>query len=96
MARRKREALETGKGEVVEAVFHRKGKLMEQNHIRRVFKRVLQKAGVKGNPAALIREHSFASLLLTDGVTPVYVKEQLGHSSIQMTVDIYGHSDPEQ
>jgi integrase len=38
--------------------------------------------------------HSFASLLLSNGESPVYVKEQLGHSSIQMTVDIYGHLIP--
>jgi len=25
------------------------------------------------------------------GESPVYVKDQLGHSSIKMTVDIYGH-----
>jgi len=38
--------------------------------------------------------HSFASLLLSNGQSPVYVKEQLGHSSIQITVDIYGHLIP--
>jgi integrase len=38
--------------------------------------------------------HTFASLLLSDGASPVYVKEQLGHTSIQMTVDIYGHLIP--
>jgi len=38
--------------------------------------------------------HSFASLLLSNGESPVYVKEQLGHSSIQITVDIYGHLIP--
>ncbi len=93
LIKRKREALETGKSEVVEILFHWKGKSMEQNHIRRVFKRVLQKAGLREIRLHDTR-HSFASLLLTDGVTPVYVKEQLGHSSIQMTVDIYGHLIP--
>jgi integrase len=38
--------------------------------------------------------HSFASLLLQQGESPVYVKEQLGHSSIQITVDCYGHLIP--
>jgi integrase len=38
--------------------------------------------------------HTFASLLLSDGTTPVYVKEQMGHISTQMTVDIYGHLIP--
>ena len=37
---------------------------------------------------------SISSLLLTNGESLAYVKEQLGHSSIQMTVDIYGHLIP--
>jgi hypothetical protein len=80
-------------GDVVETGFHHKGKWMKQNHIRRVFKRVLQKAGLREIRLQDTR-HSFASLLSTDGVTPVYVKEPLGHSSIQMTVDVYGHLIP--
>jgi len=31
---------------------------------------------------------------VSKGESPVYVKDQLGHSSIQMTVDIYGHLIP--
>jgi integrase len=38
--------------------------------------------------------HTFASLLLQQGESPAYVKEQMGHSSIQVTVDIYGHLIP--
>ncbi len=38
--------------------------------------------------------HTFASLLLQNGESPAYVKEQMGHSSIQVTVDIYGHLIP--
>jgi hypothetical protein len=38
--------------------------------------------------------HTFASLLLQQGESVVYVKEQLGHSSIQITVDTYGHLIP--
>jgi len=38
--------------------------------------------------------HTYASQLLSNGESPVYVKEQLGHSSIMMTVDIYGHLMP--
>jgi hypothetical protein len=32
-----------------------------------------------------------ASLLLQQGESLTYVRDQLGHSSIQMTVDVYGH-----
>jgi hypothetical protein len=38
--------------------------------------------------------HTFASLLLQQGESIVYVKEQLGHPSIQITVDTYGHLIP--
>jgi integrase len=35
--------------------------------------------------------HTYASLLLQAGEPIAYVKDQLGHSSIQVTVDLYGH-----
>jgi integrase len=38
--------------------------------------------------------HTFASLLLQNGESPVYVKEQMGHCSIQVTVDVYGQLIP--
>lgn len=38
--------------------------------------------------------HTYACLLLQRGAPPSYVKEQLGHSSIQVTIDIYGHMIP--
>ena len=93
LIQRKKEALKSGKSEAVEIIFHRKGKHMEQNYIRKVFKRILRKAGIREMRLHDIR-HTFASLLLSNGESPVYVKEQLGHSTIQMTVDIYGHLIP--
>src|SRR5215471_6210748 len=38
--------------------------------------------------------HTFASLLLQQGESLAYIKEQMGHSSIDITVDIYGHLVP--
>jgi integrase len=35
--------------------------------------------------------HTFASLLIDQGEHPKYIHNQLGHSSIQVTMDIYGH-----
>jgi hypothetical protein len=32
-----------------------------------------------------------ASLLIQQGANPKYIQEQLGHGSIQVTMDIYGH-----
>jgi len=93
LRRRKKEALKCGLGEVVDTIFHQNENPMEQNYIRRVFKRVLAKAGLREIRFHDIR-HTYASLLLSNGESPVYVKEQLGHHSIQMTVDIYGHLIP--
>jgi hypothetical protein len=38
--------------------------------------------------------HSYASHLIQAGASLLYVKEQMGHSSIQVTVDTYGHLVP--
>jgi integrase len=86
---RKAEALKTGKDSILKILFHKEGNHIEQNFIRRVYKRVLSKAGLREIKLHGTR-HTYASQLLSDGASPVYVKEQLGHSSIQMTVDVYG------
>jgi integrase len=38
--------------------------------------------------------HTYASLMLQNGESVSYVKEQMGHHSIQITVDTYGHLIP--
>ncbi|ADK85091.1 integrase family protein [Desulfarculus baarsii DSM 2075] len=91
--KRKREAVGAGRGELAPLIFHKGGLPIAQNSARNHFKRILQKAGLREMRVHDIR-HTFASLLLSAGQSPVYVKEQLGHSSISMTVDIYGHLIP--
>jgi integrase len=54
---------------------------------------VLAKAGIRKIRLHDLR-HTFGSLLLQNGASIVYVKEQMGHSSIQVTVDTYGHLIP--
>jgi integrase len=41
-----------------------------------------------------VLRHTYATHLLMQGESPAYVKEQLGHSSIKITVDTYGHWIP--
>jgi integrase len=39
--------------------------------------------------------HTYASILLAEGKSSVYVQMQLGHASISLTVDTYGKWLPE-
>jgi integrase len=39
--------------------------------------------------------HFFASMLIAQGESPAYVRDQMGHSSIQVTFDTYGHLFPQ-
>jgi hypothetical protein len=54
---------------------------------------VLAKAGIRKICLHDAR-HTFGSLLIQSGATLAYVKEPMGYSSIQVTVDIYGHLIP--
>lgn len=52
-------------------------------------------AGARGNyrkPHTL--RHTYASLLIQNGEGLAYVRDQLGHASIKITVDTYGHLVP--
>ena len=55
--------------------------------------KLLAKAGLRQVRIHDLR-HTFASLLIQNGESLAYVKEQLGHHSIKMTVDTYGHLVP--
>ena len=69
------------------------GTALEERNVRHVFHRLLEKADLRRIRIHDLR-HTFASLLLQNGESIVYVKEQLGHASIQITVDTYGHLIP--
>jgi Phage integrase family len=38
--------------------------------------------------------HFFASHMIAQGETPAHVRDQMGHSSIKVTFDTYGHLFP--
>jgi integrase len=54
------------------------------------FRRALKAAGLPSHFTPHSLRHSYASLLIAAGVSPVYVQQQLGHSSIELTVSTYG------
>ncbi len=63
------------------------------NLYHRYFVPILRESGIRKIRLHDLR-HSYGSLLLQNGASVIYVKEQMGHSSIQVTVDTYGHLIP--
>ena len=66
-----------------------------------VTQRMVQTAVRRACRAALLRtrsphdlRHTYSTILLMSHISPAYVQKQLGHHSISMTVDIYGHWIP--
>ena len=92
---RKKETLRKGWGEVPEWVFiSREGtRLSRGNLYTWVWVKLLAKAGLRSLRIHDLR-HTYASLLIQQGAPLAYVKDQMGHSSIQITVDTYGHLVP--
>ena len=94
-ARRAATALEAGTGELVPWLFAgASGKPIDPDNFRkRVWPKILTKAKL---PTMRIHDlrHTFASLLIQQGESLAYVQAQLGHHSISVTVDTYGHLVP--
>jgi integrase len=66
------------------------GTALEQRRLDRVFKDLCDGAGLRRIRFHDLR-HSAASLLIAQGVHPRMIQELLRHSSIQLTMDVYGH-----
>jgi integrase len=69
------------------------GKLMDPSGFVQMFKQLLVKAGLPPIRFHDLR-HTAATLLLERGVMPKTVSEMLGHSSVKITLDLYGHVTP--
>jgi integrase len=55
--------------------------------------KLLRQTGITYHKPHALR-HTYASLLIQNGESLAYVRDQLGHSSIKITVDTYGHLAP--
>ncbi len=70
------------------------GTQLDPNNLRKhVFYRCLDLAELRRVRFHDLR-HTFATLLIQQGESLAYVRDQLGHHSIQITVDTYGHLVP--
>lgn len=92
---RKAEALAKGWKSVPDLVFlNEVGRRIDGTNLRkRVFWKALEKAGLRRVRLHDLR-HSFATFLIQQGESLAYVRDQMGHHSIQVTVDNYGHLVP--
>ncbi|PZM77760.1 MAG: hypothetical protein DKT66_26130 [Candidatus Melainabacteria bacterium] len=57
-------------------------------HLDHVWRSALRKAGLRHRPSYQLR-HTFASLCLENGVTPGWLANVLGHSTLQTTFKHY-------
>jgi integrase len=93
--RRLEDALKDGKNEIPEWLFaSSEGTPVDMHNVeRREFGKCLEQAKLRKIRFHDLR-HTTASLLIQNCAPLAYVKDQLGHSSIKVTVDIYGHLVP--
>jgi integrase len=94
--RRMLEAFMADRGSVADDLVFpsRVGSVIKPDNIMpRYMEPALERAGLRRFRFHDLR-HTFGSLLIQDGASLTYVKEQMGHSSIKITVDTYGHLIP--
>ena len=60
------------------------------NLVRRHFEPAMRRAGLRKIRFHDLR-HTYASPLIDQGEHPKYIQNQMGHSSINVTMDTYGH-----
>ena len=66
------------------------GRPFDGANLRREMREILKKAKLPLHFTPHCLRHTYASLMLQQGESIVYVQRQLGHASIQLTVDTYG------
>jgi integrase len=70
------------------------GVIDPDNFVNRDWARTLRRSALRRIRFHDLR-HTYASLLIAQGAHPKYIQAQLGHASIQTTLDRYGHLMPE-
>ena len=74
-------------------VAKRGGPIHESKFVGRYFKPLLKEAGLPNIRLYDLR-HTAATISLAAGVSPKVISEQLGHSSVAFTLDVYSHVLP--
>lgn len=72
----------------------RGGPMRHSNFYRRSFRPSVEVAGLPGGLRFHDLRHTCVALLVAQGAHPMAIKQRLGHSSITVTLDQYGHLLP--
>lgn len=72
----------------------RGGPVRHSNFYRRIFRPAVAAAGLDSRTRFHDLRHTAVALLVAQGAHPMAIKERLGHSSITVTFDQYGHLFP--
>jgi len=70
--------------------YTRSGEPLNAHNARKVFRKCLKAAKLPKHITPHCLRHTFASLLLQESESAQYAQEQLGHASINLTVDASG------
>ena len=71
------------------------GGILDDGPVRQAMRRVLRASGIQRHFRLHDLRHSYSSLALQRGVPLLVVSRQLGHASIAITADVYGHLAPD-
>ena len=69
------------------------GELRRHHNVTKAVARVYRRAGIGGGNLHSFR-HGHATVLLQAGAAPKVAQARLGHSTIGITMDLYGHVLP--
>ena len=72
-----------------------RGEILNDDNFRhRVFRQAVRRTKLTGFRFHDLR-HTYAALMVAAGAHPKYLQAQMGHSSIRVTLDLYGHLFPD-
>ena len=69
------------------------GGLVRPRNLTKEFGRIVKRAGLRPVTFHGLR-HTHITTLLSDGVNPKVVSERVGHASVAITLQLYGHVLP--
>jgi len=64
--------------------------MLDARNVRRLLSRIAKDSGLGRGLKPHDLRHTYGSILTAEGAPPQYIQAQMGHASIQITIDLYG------